>query len=78
MRKGRQKERGKPKRKKNGKIKPSLPPHTPGAQCPPCPGRRRVLDPKTCQCHCSQSQESCRQRGKHLNQQSCRCEAIRR
>ncbi|XP_061092032.1 vascular endothelial growth factor A isoform X1 [Conger conger] len=78
VRKGRQKGRGKSKRKKSGKIKPSLPPATPGPQCPPCPGRRRVLDQQSCHCRCTQSQDSCRQRGRHLNQQSCRCEAIRR
>ncbi|KAI1898679.1 hypothetical protein AGOR_G00074860 [Albula goreensis] len=85
-RKGRQRERGKPKRKKNGKIKPSygdfainhLPPPTTRPQCHPCPGRRRVLDPTSCLCRCSYSQENCRQRGRHLNHQSCRCESIRR
>lgn len=56
----------------------SLPPPTPGPNCPPCPGRRRVLDPESCQCRCSLTHDSCRQRGKHLNPQSCRCEAIRR
>ncbi|XP_064182253.1 vascular endothelial growth factor A isoform X2 [Anguilla rostrata] len=78
VRKGRQREGGKSKRKKSGKIKPSLPPPTPGPNCPPCPGRRRVLDPESCQCRCSLTHDSCKQRGRHLNPQSCRCEAIRR
>ncbi|XP_061092033.1 vascular endothelial growth factor A isoform X2 [Conger conger] len=65
--------------KKDVQLVPvSLPPATPGPQCPPCPGRRRVLDQQSCHCRCTQSQDSCRQRGRHLNQQSCRCEAIRR
>lgn len=55
-----------------------LPPPTPGPNCPPCPGRRRVLDPESCQCRCSLTHDSCRQRGRHFNPQSCRCEAIRR
>ncbi|XP_035267674.1 vascular endothelial growth factor A isoform X3 [Anguilla rostrata] len=55
-----------------------LPPPTPGPNCPPCPGRRRVLDPESCQCRCSLTHDSCKQRGRHLNPQSCRCEAIRR
>ncbi|XP_036405022.1 vascular endothelial growth factor A isoform X1 [Megalops cyprinoides] len=76
-RRGRQRERDKPKQKKSGKIKPLPPAPTPRPQCPPCPGRRRVVDPKSCQCSCSQSQESCRQRGRHLNQHSCRCESMR-
>ncbi|XP_029113210.1 vascular endothelial growth factor A isoform X3 [Scleropages formosus] len=57
---------------------PSLPPPTPGPECAPCPRRRRLLDPRTCLCRCSQTPESCRQRGKRLNQQSCRCESLRR
>uniref|UniRef100_A0A3B3SWP7 Vascular endothelial growth factor Ba n=1 Tax=Paramormyrops kingsleyae TaxID=1676925 RepID=A0A3B3SWP7_9TELE len=50
----------------------SLPPPTTEPQCTPCSGRRRVLDPLTCQCHCSQTSDSCRRRGKRLNQQNCR------
>ncbi|KAL4622995.1 vascular endothelial growth factor A-like [Arapaima gigas] len=50
----------------------SLPPPTPGPECLPCPGRRRRPDPRSCLCRCSQTPESCRQRGKHLNQHSCR------
>ncbi|XP_029113209.1 vascular endothelial growth factor A isoform X2 [Scleropages formosus] len=80
LRKGRKRERGKAELKKNGKVKPSpsLPPPTPGPECAPCPRRRRLLDPRTCLCRCSQTPESCRQRGKRLNQQSCRCESLRR
>ncbi|XP_036405023.1 snake venom vascular endothelial growth factor toxin HF isoform X2 [Megalops cyprinoides] len=64
--------------KKDLKVAAGRPPApTPRPQCPPCPGRRRVVDPKSCQCSCSQSQESCRQRGRHLNQHSCRCESMR-
>uniref|UniRef100_A0A3B3SXA3 Vascular endothelial growth factor Ba n=1 Tax=Paramormyrops kingsleyae TaxID=1676925 RepID=A0A3B3SXA3_9TELE len=54
----------------------SLPPPTTEPQCTPCSGRRRVLDPLTCQCHCSQTSDSCRRRGKRLNQQNCRSKEI--
>ncbi|XP_048884356.1 vascular endothelial growth factor A isoform X1 [Brienomyrus brachyistius] len=77
-RKGGKRERDKSKLKKIGEIKPSLPPPTTKPQCTPCSGRRRVLDRMTCQCRCSQTSDSCRQRGKRLNQQNCRCESLRR
>ncbi|XP_048884357.1 vascular endothelial growth factor A isoform X2 [Brienomyrus brachyistius] len=59
-------------------VPTSLPPPTTKPQCTPCSGRRRVLDRMTCQCRCSQTSDSCRQRGKRLNQQNCRCESLRR
>ncbi|KAM8939238.1 vascular endothelial growth factor B [Pelodytes ibericus] len=39
--------------------------------CAPC-GKRRTLDPLTCQCHCLWSEEKCQQKGKKLNSKNCR------
>ncbi|XP_062856465.1 vascular endothelial growth factor A [Trichomycterus rosablanca] len=92
-RRGRKRERGKPKQRKHVKIKPTTPPPTtpatlaPGAsicssptvtmQCPPCPGHRMTSQPPTCECKCTLREVSCNKRGKRLNQHSCRCESMR-
>ncbi|XP_029518666.1 vascular endothelial growth factor A-like [Oncorhynchus nerka] len=89
--KGRERDRGKSKRKKIGTIKttPSNPPTTPfplpttlsslpGSRCTPCPGRKWTLDLQSCLCRCNVTTESCSQKGRRLNQHLCRCEAMRR
>ncbi|XP_066505239.1 vascular endothelial growth factor A isoform X1 [Hoplias malabaricus] len=92
-RRGKKRERGKVKRKKHVKIKPTtpapttplpptIPPSTPSptpaaGQCPPCPGRRMISQPPTCRCMCTLREMSCTNRGKRLNQHSCRCESKR-
>ncbi|XP_026990873.1 vascular endothelial growth factor A-A isoform X1 [Tachysurus fulvidraco] len=91
-RKGRKRERGKPKRKKHVRIKPTtpapttpappalptsiLPSHPAEEQCPPCPMRRMTSEPPMCECICSLREMSCTKRGKQLNQHSCRCERV--
>ncbi|XP_028816071.1 vascular endothelial growth factor A-A-like [Denticeps clupeoides] len=86
--KGRKRDRGKPRRKKNGKnkrrhpvdttnpLRPSpAPPISPEpVSCQPCHGQKMTLDPKTCQCHCALTEDDCQQRGKQLNQHRCKCE----
>nr|XP_015194309.1 PREDICTED: vascular endothelial growth factor B [Lepisosteus oculatus] len=41
-------------------------------QCQPCVGRRRVLDPGTCECRCSATARSCQLKGRTLNRHACR------
>ncbi|KAL2077081.1 hypothetical protein ACEWY4_026585 [Coilia grayii] len=86
--KDRKRERGKSRRKKNRRIKPTQPVWTtspPGlaptpspppppaqVQCAPCQGRWRALDPQSCECLCRLRETNCTRRGKTLNQHSCR------
>ncbi|XP_066575156.1 snake venom vascular endothelial growth factor toxin [Amia ocellicauda] len=50
----------------------------PASQCRPCPGRRRVLVPGSCECRCTLSTQTCHHKGRTLNQHTCRCEALGR
>ncbi|MBN3316979.1 VEGFA factor, partial [Atractosteus spatula] len=40
-------------------------------QCQPCVGRRRALDPGTCECRCSATARSCQLKGRTLNRHTC-------
>ncbi|XP_051945179.1 vascular endothelial growth factor A-like isoform X2 [Xyrauchen texanus] len=87
-RRGRKRQKGKPKRKKHMGKKlmtpvPTTPPptHPPSSApppparevCPPCPTHRMTSLPPSCECKCSLREMSCTRRGKTLNQRSCRC-----
>lgn len=45
--------------------------------CPPCRGRKWLLDATSCKCHCKIKADSCSRRGRALNSKRCRCEAMR-
>ncbi|XP_076015601.1 vascular endothelial growth factor A [Genypterus blacodes] len=86
-RKGRKRRKGKSRQKNPPSIKPvtpavtTLPPPSwaPSSRprCPPCRGRKWVLEATSCQCLCTIRAESCSQKGQRLNPQRCRCDATK-